>query len=109
MKIKVERTVGLPIHPAVHHAMNVVDRVWRKVTGDHPIVTGISEEGHSKGSRHYGILGDIRCRAFDIRSSELTQEEQTKISAELNVRLAAGREYDLVWERLHLHIEYDPK
>ena len=115
MKVKNARTVLGPAgaHPSLVHALGVVDRVWRKVTGKHPIITGLAEEGHSEGSRHYGILGDPRCMAFDVRCVDLTPEERVEIDAELHRRLGAN-EFDIVWEALgtanaHLHLEADPK
>ena len=115
MKIKNARTtLGVEgAHPSLIHALLVVDRVWRKVTGKHPIVTGLAEEGHSEASKHYGIPGDTRCRAFDVRATDLTPEERVEIDAELHRRLGAN-EFDLPWEHLgtvnaHLHLEVDPK
>ena len=115
MKVKNARTVLGPegAHPSLIHAFGVTDRVWRKVTGRHPLITGLAEEGHSEGSRHYGILGDSRCRAFDVRASDLTPEMRMEIDAELHRRLGAN-EFDVVWEALgtansHLHLEVDSK
>ncbi len=108
MIFKVSTAVG-ELHPAIEHAMNVVDRVWFKVTGVQAVCTGLGEEGHSPRSRHYGILGDIRCRAFDIRTRNLSEVQRQEIDDSLRVRLGAGLEFDIVWESLHLHLEFDPK
>lgn len=115
MKIKNARTALGPAgaHPSMLHALDVTDRVWRRATGKHPIITGLAEEGHSEGSRHYGVPGDARCRAFDVRCADLTPEERVEIDAELARRLGAN-EFDIVWEALgtanaHLHVEADPK
>jgi len=115
MKVKNARTVLGPFgaHPSLLHALGVTDRVWRKVTGKHMIVTGLAEEGHSEGSRHYGVPGDARCRAFDVRAADLTPEARLEIDAELHRRLGAN-EFDVVWEALgtvnaHLHLEVDAK
>lgn len=108
MKVKVSSTVIYNPHSAILYASDVVDRVWRASTESHPILTGLQEEGHSEGSLHYGILGDTRCRAFDVRTSQLNSTEKAEIDAELKIRLAAGKEFDIVWERNHLHIEYQP-
>lgn len=115
MKVKVTRTVLGPegAHPSLIHAMLVVDRVWRKVTGRHARITGLAEEGHSEGSLHYGILGDTRCRATDIGANDLTPEERMEINADLHRRLPSG-EFDIVWEKLgtaeaHCHLEVDVK
>ena len=114
MKIKNARTVGGPWHPAIHHAANVIDRVWRAVTGRHPRCTGLGEEGHSERSRHYGTPGDIRLRAIDIDADaeQLDAGQQATIDAELRARL--GTDYDILWEAMgtanaHLHVEYDVK
>lgn len=131
-KVKNARTVPFgPPTPGIHHAANVVDRVWRKHTGQQPRITGIQEEGHSEGSRHYGLPGDIRWRAFDVDADldhilppELLGRDpswraskaaaiRSRIESELKERLGSG-EFDLVWEGVgtpgaHLHVEEDPK
>lgn len=109
MKIKQSATVGVSYHPAVLYAMEVVDRVWSNLMLGHPIVTGLGEEGHSKTSLHYGLHGDIRTRAFDVRTKDLGQVNIDAIDNELRQRLAAPLEFDIVWEASHLHIEYQPK
>ena len=108
MKFKVEVSAG-ELHPSLHHALNVVDRVWRKHTGTQPVCTGLGEVGHSEKSRHYGLAGDIRTRAADIRSRDLIQTQQTAIDMDLRERLGAPKEFDILWEATHLHIEVDPK
>jgi hypothetical protein len=114
VKIKAERTVSGPWHPAIEHAANVTDRVWLAVTGRHARITGLGEEGHSERSLHYGIPGDIRIRAIDVDADDthVTAQQQAKIDSELRKRL--GIEYDIVWEHMgtvnaHLHLEYDPE
>ena len=114
MKIKNARTVGGPWHPAIHHAANVIDRVWRAVTGQHPRCTGLGEEGHSERSKHYGLPGDIRLQAIDIDADgeRVNDAQVAVIDAELRARL--GTDYDILWEAMgtvnaHLHVEYDPK
>lgn len=124
MIVKDSKTVPLAgVTPAIHHAMNVVDRVWRTHTGQQARVTGLQEEGHSGGSRHYGLPGDVRCRAFDVDADDehLTHattrlnaaQVRTAILEELRRRLGQG-EYDIMFELIgtpgaHLHIEEDPK
>lgn len=128
MKIKNSRTVAVELHPSIHHVLNVVDRVWRHETDSQPRVTGLGEEGHSEGSRHYGLEGDIRIRAVDIDADDnrlcpaadvsldlrphLARATRERIDTELRARL--GTEFDIVWEGIgtisaHCHIEYDPK
>lgn len=108
MIIKDSATVVGKLHPAIEHAMNVVDRVWRRVVNTQPVCTGLQEEGHSLGSLHYGISGDMRCRAFDIRTRSLNRVLSNTLKTELEMRLGV-LEYDIIWEPNHLHIEYQPK
>jgi hypothetical protein len=114
MILKDTKTVSLgPMHPSLHHALNVIDRVWREHTGNQARITGLGEEGHSRGSLHYGVPGDIRLRAADVDADEqhLPAAKRPALDAELRKRLGVG-EFDLVWEGLgtpyaHLHIEVD--
>lgn len=115
MKVKQERTVGVIYHHSTLHAMEVVDRVWRKLVGQHARITGLGEEGHSEGSRHYGRPGDIRTMAFDVDADiqHLPVHLRHVVHEELQRRLGED-EYDLVWEGMdsvhaHLHVEVDPK
>ena len=124
MKTKQTKTVPSPVgnHPSLDHAIHVVARVWIQKTGRHPIVTGLAEEGHSDGSRHYGfhfvgsrgkVYADPRGYAVDFRD-DLADAERDAVDAELELRLGRG-EFDRVWEKKsdgsasHLHIEVDPK
>lgn len=129
MLVKDSKTVGLGIwHPALVYAIDVVDFVWRKHTGTHPRITGLSEEGHSEFSRHYGIAGDVRCLAIDIDADDAhlvpgadisddvrrlnTPAVQKAIDNELKERL--GTDFKLLWEfmgtvRAHLHLAYARK
>jgi len=114
MKVKNSRTVVLELHPAIHYAMNVVDRVWRQRFSSHPRITGLEEEGHSPTSLHYGIPGDIRCRAFDVDIPDnLTESQLSWVVETLRSRLPR-KEWDIIVEGLgtsqqHIHIEHDPK
>ena len=115
MLVKNSRTVALVLHPAIEHAANVVDRVWHAVVGQHARCTGLGEEGHSKRSKHYGELGDVRCRAIDIDgdTDHLPPHLEAKVMKELKARLPRP-EYDVVFEGrgkvwAHVHIEFDPK
>ena len=92
MKVKNERTVGVIFHHSMLHGLEVVDRTWRKVTGTHARVTGLGEEGHSEGSLHYGVSGDIRTRAFDVDADDppLTLQMRSEILRELRIRLPRG-------------------
>ena len=107
-KFKGSAPVVLSPHPAILYAADVCDRVVRSIAGLQPIFTGGQEEGHSEKSLHYGIPGDTRCRALDIRISGFNPTQLKMIVGALQARLPA-LEFDVVLEPDHIHLEYDPK
>ena len=62
------------------------------------IVTSTDEGNHGAGSLHYAN------QAFDVR---LFDEDRAAMSTEIKAGL--GKDFDLVLEFDHWHIEYDPK
>ena len=66
--------------------------------GEELVITSTYEGNHSAGSLHYAN------QAFDIR---MPDKETTALSLELMTRL--GSNFDVVIERDHIHIEYDPR
>ena len=65
------------------------------------VLTSVIDGKHSRGSLHYAGA------AVDLRSRELTSEEKEEIKVQL--ALALGADYDVVLERNHFHIEFQPK
>jgi len=61
------------------------------------VITSTYEGNHSDGSLHYADL------AVDVRKTRNCRMIVTKIKAYL------GKDYDVVLEATHIHIEYDPK
>lgn len=73
------------------------------VYGDRELViTSVVDSKHSRGSLHYkGLAIDLRTRNLDNRAeAQLIRDALAE---------ALGDEFDVVLERNHLHIEYDPK
>jgi hypothetical protein len=67
-----------------------------------PLTVTSGEDGqHMSGSRHY--TGD----AIDIRRRNLSKPQLDAVLAGLKERLGPG--YDIVLERTHIHVEYDPR
>ena len=65
------------------------------------IITSITDGKHSKSSRHYiGGAIDIRTRHL---SKEVAQIARDRIAK------ALPNDFDVVLEKSHLHIEYDPR
>jgi hypothetical protein len=68
------------------------------------VITSLKDGVHSKTSLHYR---DGICRAVDLRTNHLPVELIANITAEIALRLPTG--YDVVQEKDHLHVEWDPK
>lgn len=65
------------------------------------VITSANDSEHSHGSLHYTGA------ALDFRTRDIPQEQQEQITRALQSRL--GREYDVVLESNHIHVEYQPK
>lgn len=94
-------------HPAVLFALEVIYLWWRKTFATDPVVTSGRDGGHSEKSLHYGSAEDFRERAFDLRTRDLNLVQQK--NAEESIRTLLGPMFDVVLERDHLHVEYQPK
>lgn len=115
MRTKNARTVGVVYHHSILHAMEVADRVILAMTGDQMRVTGLGEEGHSRNSKHYGVPGDIRTRAFDLDADadHIPPAILDDVVAELQTRLPR-EEFLVLMEgegtiSAHIHIGFQPK
>jgi hypothetical protein len=64
-------------------------------------LTSVCDGKHSKGSRHYSGL------AVDLRTRNVDEPDRPKIHAVLQRHL--GKEFDVVLEPTHLHVEFDPE
>lgn len=65
------------------------------------VVTSITDGSHMANSLHgFGL-------AADIRSRDIPKDKLDFVVA--SCRRALGKEFDLVVEADHLHLEYDPK
>ena len=63
-------------------------------------VTSIGEGDHSMGSRHYGCPVAY-ADAWDQRIDSAVEDQE--------MRDALGKDFDIVNEGTHIHVEYDPK
>ncbi len=64
-------------------------------------ITSGTDGTHMKGSKHY------EGNALDLRRKNMTPDVLAQYLLVLKERL--GRDYDVVLERDHIHVEYDPK
>lgn len=67
---------------------------------DKMTVTSVTDGKHREGSLHYKGL------AFDLRTRDLTKEEVELLADHLRGILEG--EWDVVVEKTHIHVEFDP-
>jgi len=81
-------------------AITVADTLYTKHNVDCVITEGTGGK-HGIGSLHYvGLAVDLRTRDMDV-------DTQVKVRQELQEAL--GRQYDVLREKDHMHIEFQPK
>ncbi|MDP2366408.1 MAG: hypothetical protein Q8M94_21860 [Ignavibacteria bacterium] len=81
----------------IRRALPVIDLCFIKTLGGEAVITSTNEGSHSPGSLHYANL------AVDVRLTG----GYGRVLPVLRERLGPG--FDVVEEKDHLHIEYDPK
>jgi len=84
------------VQAPILYALWVAEEVMGEAT-----VTSLLDGQHSPHSKHYQGL------AVDLRTRHLPRERIEKVASELRSRL--GDDYDVVIEKTHLHVEFDPK
>lgn len=82
-------------------AMEVADALSKAIANKEIVITAILDGKHMTGSKHY------EGNAFDIRTRIYTEDELKTLVSNLIDNL--GKDYDVVNEGSHIHIEYDPK
>jgi len=88
------------LQPEILLAITEAREVYRELGAD-LIITSLLDGKHMPGSFHYKGL------AVDLRTRHLTKPDRALAAARL--RVALGPEYDVVLEKTHIHLEYDPK
>lgn len=90
------------IKPETIMAVLVVDNIYKDHGRPEGVtITSICDGKHMPNSKHYsGEAIDTRTRYFNrSKQKELTQDIKNQL----------GSEFDVVLERDHIHIEFDPK
>lgn len=95
MLLKAGVTIAF-LRPEIRKKMAFMAKVYQD-HGEELVITSTNEGTHSAGSLHYANL------AVDIR---LPKTSRVGILTEL--KKGFGKDYDIVLERDHIHIEYDP-
>jgi len=84
----------------IRRALPIIEAVFVGVTGNETVITSTYEGNHSLRSLHYAN------DAVDIRLPK-KREEVSEIIDKLKVAL--GKNYDVVISTFCIHIEWDPK
>ncbi|RLC47034.1 MAG: hypothetical protein DRH57_04840 [Candidatus Cloacimonadota bacterium] len=81
----------------MRRALNLIDQAFKDF-GEEAVITSTYEGDHMPSSLHYAHL------AVDVRLP------RGNVDAVVNaLKLLLGKDYDIVVEKDHIHIEYDPK
>jgi hypothetical protein len=90
------------LNPIMTLALLVVKDVYDKYAGVELVITSATDGKHSNASFHY--IGN----ALDIRTRGFKAQEHKKEAAD-KIRENLGQEFDVVLEKTHIHIEFQPK
>ena len=92
------------IQPETALAIPMCYSVYQDLGYQHMTVTSVADGKHTEKSFHYKGL------AFDVRLPEQdTREASTNVLAVQMLRICLGRQFDIVLETDHIHIEFDPE
>lgn len=94
---------GAELDGVTHHALRalaVAAEVYDRHEAD-CVLTSAKDGTHSERSLHYSG------NAIDIRTRNLPASGLSQVAQE--IQYALGKDFDVVIESDHIHIEYDPK
>lgn len=85
----------------------MVEELFTTMDFGEAVITSTYEGTHSVGSLHYAN------EAFDVRKPSAMDKEKFKDEhnkeAVRGLKDKLGKDFDIVLEKTHIHIEYDPK
>ena len=88
------------LQPELLLALIVADGIYKKYFARDLVVTSVTDGCHKVGSKHF--VG----QAADLRLWGLEGRVESIVSA---LVAALGEDFDVVPEKDHIHLEYDPK
>jgi len=112
MKIKSDNTIRIDnLNSALLVALMVADGVWKRLGVPHGCTITSGNEGepgdgiHSNGSLHYPQnTPDGKGRAVDLRVWDVNKDEAARRLTEY-----LPDNFDVVVEKHHVHVEYQPE
>lgn len=100
-KMKIKKGVKLNgLNPIMTLALLIVKDVYASFNVE-LVITSATDGKHSNASFHY--IGN----ALDIRTRDFTSEQ--KVIAHRQIKENLGDEFDVILEKTHIHIEFQPK
>lgn len=93
--------VVLALRPQMASALPNIDRVHLDTVQREAIITSGTDGRHRVDSLHYVGL------AIDLRTHDLDMGRIIALASAL--KLALGKDFDVVIEGDHIHVEYDPE
>jgi len=88
-------------------AMKIVDDVYKDVISSGATITSVVDGTHGRGSFHYkGLAFDVRTRNDD---NPIQWDVTVKNRLVDEIRNRLNDEFDVVLEKDHIHVEWDPK
>lgn len=88
---------------------SVVDQVYVKNGADTTVITSCNDSAHSQTSLHYsGNALDFRVRD-PMTGKSVFAENVTAQHVANEIKAALGRDFDVLNEGDHLHVEYQPR
>lgn len=89
------------VQPQVCLGIQMVARAYEEIGMTEMWITSVTDGKHKEGSKHYEGL------AFDVRTRMFTEDEKETLANRMRSILES--EWDVVVEKTHIHIEFDPK
>lgn len=89
------------ISDEINYALGFAKQFFDNI-GKDLVITSLADSIHKIGSLHY------KGQAVDVRTRDLSRLEQEQLQAYLQSNLRS-QGYDVILEKNHLHVEYDPK
>lgn len=88
------------LKPQLLLAIIVADNVYT-IHNQELVITSLDDSVHGNGTLHG------QGYAFDCRTSYFSVDEAEKVAYEIRTKI--DEDFDVVYEKDHIHIEYDPK
>ena len=90
----------LGIRPEIVLALTVAEPIFNEQDVE-LVVTSAIDGKHSRGSLHYaGAAVDLRTRHLSLEATKKVRDTLAR---------ALGQDYDVVREKDHIHLEFQPK